>query len=67
MRVIALSDVKLPAESNVWFADAEVESLSAGSLHSAAVLKDGSVVTWGSGKAGKLGHGVAANFTNPTR
>ncbi len=55
-----------PAELDV-LASAGVDSLAAGSLHSAAVLRDGSVLTWGSGKAGKLGHGVADNFSQPTR
>lgn len=55
-----------PAELDT-LAGGDVSSLAAGSLHSAAVLGDGSVLTWGSGKAGKLGHGVSDNFQSPCR
>ena len=39
-------------------AAARVVSIGAGAYHSAAVLADGSVATWGHGKYGQLGHGV---------
>jgi alpha-tubulin suppressor-like RCC1 family protein len=55
-----------PAELDL-LAGSAVSTLAAGSLHSAAVLQDGSVLTWGSGKAGKLGHGVGDNFSRPCR
>ncbi|KAL0217614.1 hypothetical protein RCL1_008195 [Eukaryota sp. TZLM3-RCL] len=37
--------------------DMRVVFLSTGDSHSAAVLSDGSVKTWGSGSSGRLGHG----------
>lgn len=43
-----------------------VSSVAAGRVHSAAVLKTGEVLTWGCGKAGKLGHGSTDNFSHPT-
>ena len=55
-----------PAQLDL-LAGSDVSTLAAGSLHSAAVLRDGSVLTWGSGKAGKLGHGVGDNFARPCR
>jgi Regulator of chromosome condensation (RCC1) repeat len=55
-----------PAQLDL-LAGSDVSTLAAGSLHSAAVLQDGSVLTWGSGKAGKLGHGVGDNFARPCR
>lgn len=55
-----------PAELDA-LTGSDISSLAAGSLHSAAVLKDGSVLTWGSGKAGKLGHGVGDDFARPCR
>ncbi|KAL3149951.1 hypothetical protein ABBQ38_013312 [Trebouxia sp. C0009 RCD-2024] len=46
---------------------ADVQTVSAGKQHSAAVLKTGEVCTWGCGKAGKLGHGSSDNLSEPTR
>ncbi|KAL0212668.1 hypothetical protein RCL1_006294 [Eukaryota sp. TZLM3-RCL] len=39
--------------------------LSAGLHHSAAVLADGTVKTWGSGHSGRLGHGSTLNQLRP--
>lgn len=44
----------------------QVSSVAAGRVHSAAVLSTGEVLTWGCGKAGKLGHGNTDNFSLPT-
>lgn len=46
---------------------AGVQSIVAGKLHSAAVLKSGEVCTWGCGAAGKLGHGSSDNVHEPSR
>jgi len=46
---------------------AGVQSVLAGKVHSAAILKTGEVCTWGCGKAGKLGHGSSENYSEPTR
>ena len=46
---------------------ADVQTVLAGKLHSAAVLKTGEACTWGCGKAGKLGHGSSDNYSEPTR
>ena len=46
---------------------ADVQTVLAGKQHSAAVLRSGEVCTWGSGKAGKLGHGSSDDLSEPTR
>ena len=46
---------------------AGVQSVLAGKVHSAAILRTGEVCTWGCGKAGKLGHGSSENYSEPTR
>ncbi|KAL0212688.1 hypothetical protein RCL1_006314 [Eukaryota sp. TZLM3-RCL] len=45
--------------------DLNVVVLSAGLHHSAAVLADGTVRTWGSGADGRLGHGNTLNQLGP--
>ena len=44
-----------------------VSSLSAAKTHSAAVLDNGEVWTWGDGTAAKLGHGTAESCARPHR
>ncbi|KAL0225205.1 hypothetical protein RCL1_003117 [Eukaryota sp. TZLM3-RCL] len=46
--------------------DLNVVVLSAGEAHSAAVLADGTVKTWGSGANGRLGHGDFLEKVTPT-
>ncbi|KAL0212424.1 hypothetical protein RCL1_006050 [Eukaryota sp. TZLM3-RCL] len=45
--------------------DLNVVVLSAGLHHSATVLADGTVKTWGSGHSGRLGHGSTLNQLRP--
>lgn len=47
--------------------DSNIVAVSAGRVHSSAVSADGQLLTWGSGKAGKLGHGNADTIAGPTR
>lgn len=42
-----------------------VIAIAAGSSHSAAVIDCGTVVTWGRGEDGQLGHGDSAELTEP--
>lgn len=44
-----------------------VVAISAGELHSLALLSDGSVVAWGAGWFGALGYGGSASKTSPVR
>src|SRR5262249_28070050 len=43
----------------------EVEALAAGSLHSLALLSDGTVRAWGDNSAGQLGDGSFRNQVSP--
>lgn len=42
-----------------------VESLACGEAHTAALMGDGSVYTWGSSMHGQLGHGGHEQVDNP--
>lgn len=44
----------------------DIKRLVAGKLTSAAITADGDVLTWGCGKAGKLGHGSGVTVPHPS-
>ena len=44
------------------FADQRVVAVSAGMLHSTAIIDDGAVFTWGKGESGCLGHGEDLSY-----
>eukprot|EP00698_Gefionella_okellyi_P005691 TRINITY_DN15158_c0_g1_i1.p1 TRINITY_DN15158_c0_g1~~TRINITY_DN15158_c0_g1_i1.p1 ORF type:complete len:374 (+),score=45.87 TRINITY_DN15158_c0_g1_i1:36-1157(+) len=44
-----------------------VATIAAGNAHSTALLTDGSILTWGCGADGQLGHGTTANELLPAR
>uniref|UniRef100_A0A8B9TDL7 Alpha-mannosidase n=1 Tax=Anas platyrhynchos TaxID=8839 RepID=A0A8B9TDL7_ANAPL len=47
--------------------DVEVDAVSCGSRHTAAVTRDGELYTWGWGKYGQLGHGDNTSSDRPQR
>uniref|UniRef100_A0A8B9UZZ8 4Fe-4S ferredoxin-type domain-containing protein n=1 Tax=Anas zonorhyncha TaxID=75864 RepID=A0A8B9UZZ8_9AVES len=47
--------------------DVEVDAVSCGSRHTAAVTRDGELYTWGWGKYGQLGHGDNTSSDRPRR
>jgi alpha-tubulin suppressor-like RCC1 family protein len=50
-----------------WRAGGKVAQISCGEYHTGAVLADGTLWTWGSGRSGKLGHGEESQRLIPTR
>ncbi len=55
------------AVQGLGHAESGVPHLSAGKSHSAAVLGNGEVWTWGDGTAAKLGHGTSDPCASPHR
>ena len=60
-------DIKQTVIPSEYFDGSSVSFVAAGSKHCAAVSKDGSVYTWGSGKYGRLGTGSSLSRSTPTR
>ena len=57
------SNEKVPSQVNTQH---RFQQLACGYHHSAAVSKDGMVLTWGRGIFGQLGHGDTENYSLPT-
>ncbi len=60
----------IPQASKVQFPglpNARVKAMTAGDAHSAAILEDGSIWTWGDNFYGQLGNGTRAGYSVPVK